>query len=457
MSSGSGYVVASSSSEYPGSGYGEHSYETSSSHDGYQIASTTPGSTSGAPYPTSSSDQYGSYPSVGGYPAGSAEGAYGGYPVASGAGGYGVHPPFPSGSGGYGAYPASSSAGYGEYPGESSSVHSQHGASSTPCSTPVAGYPSGSSDFSGYPAPSRSGGYEAYTSAPAVTSKPSYGGNSASEDTTVTTITSSYNPVHLSPVINHNKAEYVDVCSTGLTTITITTLKTVCPVCSTNASPTSSGVPEGWYTSVTVCGHCGPQTTTVTLTKLIETGSYAVPTRPASSYHFEPPTESVPAAPSSSSASSYTHIPAESAPATHPSGSGNPSYSAPAESIPAAYPSVLSHSKEPAESTPAPQPSGSTYLPQKHESTEGEQGTATNTIYQYITLTISPVPYTSSAAPYKPANNTAVYVPTSAASGTGLWPVPSSTHVPEQFEGGASRLNVGMSVAAVLAVGLLAL
>ncbi|KAF2659252.1 carbohydrate-binding module family 18 protein [Lophiostoma macrostomum CBS 122681] len=422
MPSGSSYPTSTSSNvdgQYPGSGHGQLPYETSSSH----VETVSP---SGASYSTPCSDDYSSYP------------------TASGTSRYEAYPGFPSESGSYGAYPASSSASYGEYAGESASVHGQDGVSSTPCSTPAAAYPTDyASSFSGHLTSTSSGGYEAYPSAPAVTSKPSYplGGHSASADTTVTTITT----------------EYVDVCSTGLTTVTITTLKTVCPVCS--ATPTPSGVPEGWYTTVTVCEHCGPLTTTVTLTKPMETGSFAVPTYPASSFHSKAAAESVSAAQYSGSTSSYSQASFESAPAARPSGSGSSSYPASVESIPATQPSAPSHSEEPAESTPSLRPTGPTFAGEKHQSQEAKQRTATNTVYQYVTMTVSPVPYASSVAPYQPANNTAVYVPTAAgvASSTHSSSSPYSTHVPEEFEGAASRLNVGITVTIVLIAGLGAL
>lgn len=59
------------------------------------------------------------------------------------------------------------------------------------------------------------------------------------------------------------------MCPTGLTTITTTYTTTICP------TQTPSAVPSGWTTTVTVCTDCGPQPTTLTLTKPINTGAPA--------------------------------------------------------------------------------------------------------------------------------------------------------------------------------------
>ncbi|TID16945.1 glycoside hydrolase family 16 protein [Venturia nashicola] len=85
-------------------------------------------------------------------------------------------------------------------------------------------------------------------SKPAVTSKPHYSYDEPSYTSTsvyTTTITTTY----------------VDICPTGLTTVTATYKTTVCP------GSTTPAVPVGWTTTVTVCKNCGPKPTTVTITK----------------------------------------------------------------------------------------------------------------------------------------------------------------------------------------------
>ncbi|QDS68227.1 hypothetical protein FKW77_010590 [Venturia effusa] len=54
---------------------------------------------------------------------------------------------------------------------------------------------------------------------------------------------------------------YIDICETGLTTVTATYKTTICP------GSTTPAVPSGWTTTVTVCQNCGPKPTTVTITK----------------------------------------------------------------------------------------------------------------------------------------------------------------------------------------------
>ncbi|KAI9766876.1 MAG: hypothetical protein M1839_004744, partial [Geoglossum umbratile] len=55
--------------------------------------------------------------------------------------------------------------------------------------------------------------------------------------------------------------QYVDICPTGFTTITKTYTTVICPTVTTTPV-----VLEGWTTVVTVCTHCAPKPTTVTLT-----------------------------------------------------------------------------------------------------------------------------------------------------------------------------------------------
>ncbi|KAF4542164.1 Endochitinase 2 precursor [Lasiodiplodia theobromae] len=87
-----------------------------------------------------------------------------------------------------------------------------------------------------------------------ITSAPTPPGSlSAPGDVTTTVITTTY----------------VDVCPTGFTTITTTYTTTytttICP------TQTPSAIPAGWTTVVTVCSNCGPQPTTLTLTRPIST------------------------------------------------------------------------------------------------------------------------------------------------------------------------------------------
>ncbi|KAH0538876.1 hypothetical protein FGG08_004532 [Glutinoglossum americanum] len=97
--------------------------------------------------------------------------------------------------------------------------------------------------------------------------------------------TYSYSTIHSAVYITTVvTTEYVDICPTGLTTITETYTTLICPT-----ATTTPVIPEGWTTVVTVCSHCYPTPTVVTLTlpqtKVATetpmdyaTPSYAVPT-----------------------------------------------------------------------------------------------------------------------------------------------------------------------------------
>jgi chitinase len=209
-----------------------------------------------------------------------------------------------------------------------------------------------------------------------------------------TTITSKFDISSYKMQTNKSIATYVDVCPTGFTTIVTTITKTRCPAC--EAAPTPSGVPEGWYTTVTVCDHCGPALTTVTLTKPLDHQTELYPTPQATG---------------------ETYVPTNPEGETYVPGMPNKEAAAPE------------------------QPEG-----QKTEH-------ATSTVVQVITLTKVPVPYTP--APYAPANGTVVNTPTGAASSTGYGSYP--TYTPPQFEGAATRFGVGMSTLVLLMAGLLAL
>lgn len=282
-------------------------------------------------------------------------------------------------------------------------------------SRPSAPYPIVNGTHSGYPVYTGPGyadhtskggngnGYAVHTSKaghgngysagkPSVTSKPVYAASSSAPAKT-TCITTTY----------------VDVCETGLTTKTATITKTYSDVA---PKPTPNEVPEGWYTTVTVCSHCGPKTTTVTLTK-----PYATPTEAA--YHA--PSPSSPAAEHSGSKGEY----------------------------------------------PAAKPSEAAYVPGKPGKPAGQE-TVSVTKKVYITVVPAPAPTSAlpgygaapSPAPHVPANSTLAYVPSGTASSTGHgaagytgMPVPSK--IPALYEGAASRFSVGVSGLAVLVAGIL--
>ncbi|KAF2440441.1 hypothetical protein P171DRAFT_489154 [Karstenula rhodostoma CBS 690.94] len=219
---------------------------------------------------------------------------------------------------------------------------------------------------------------------PSVTSKPGYPASSPAVTKTTTYTTS-----------------YVDVCETGLTTITATVTKTYTGVV---PKPTSNEIPEGWYTTVTVCKHCGPVTTTVTLTK---------------PYHT--PTEAAYGAPSS---------PADQS-------AGKDSY--PESKLPqAAYVPGIASGEESVSVT------SKVYMP-------------------VVPAPASEAPaYEATPAPYVPISSTAAYVPSGMASSTIKGAAASTgahgpSYTPPLFEGAASRFGVGMSGVVGLVAGVLLL
>ncbi|KAF2000757.1 hypothetical protein P154DRAFT_575805 [Amniculicola lignicola CBS 123094] len=204
-------------------------YPTSSSVVSSTSCTSTISSTGGPYYPSSSSTGAPYYPS-------SSSSATPYYPVSSSS-----SVPYYYSTGGYTNSSSTSCTGSSTlskstiaYPTLSSSS-SSHGAY-YPSST-VDAYPSSSDITIAYPV------------YPVTTGKPSYYSSEYPGTVTTTTITT----------------KYVDICPTGYITktATITSTYTVCHKC--EAKPTPSGVPEGWYTTVTVYQH-----STVTLTKPYE-------------------------------------------------------------------------------------------------------------------------------------------------------------------------------------------
>ncbi|KAF2747478.1 glycoside hydrolase family 18 protein [Sporormia fimetaria CBS 119925] len=197
---------------------------------------------------------------------------------------------------------------------------------------------------------------------------------------------------------------YVDICSTGLTTVTTTITKTVCGQC--EAEPTTSGVPKGWYTTVTVCTQCGPTPTIVTLTKPADHATKEYPAPMATGGIYTP-----------GRPGGDAHVPA-------PEGEGY---------VPET-------------------PEGETYVPEHPELPEEEQTTRiSSTVYRVVTVTKVPVPYTP--APYAPANSTGA--PEGTASSTGYASYP--TYTPPPFEGAASGVSGGLTAVILLFVGMLLL
>lgn len=209
----------------------------------------------------------------------------------------------------------------------------------------------------------------------------------------------------------------MDICSTGLTTITTTITSTVCPVC----TAASTGVPSGWYTTVTVCNVCGPAPTTVTLTKPVE----YKPTEAVAYVAEETAAAYVPT--SSKPHGKHMHQHVSHVHKTH--------YHTKFITVPAAS-------------------SSSSY------------------VTKVVTVAVSPIPYEAvgeSASEYAASTVEATggYVaPTSAATGgyvapTGTWsasggvPYASTTALP--FEGAASKRSVGMGMVAVVVAAVFAL
>ena len=146
---------------------------------------------------------------------------------------------------------------------------------------------------------------------PSITSEPTYATSKPIVTTTCYTTT------------------YIDLCSTGFTTATATVTKTytACHDCEA-PKPTSNEVPEGWYTTIAVCGNCGPRTTTVTLTKPYATpteASYEVAQPSGAAYPPQAPSEGeevpndeeVPNAPSKSYVT-LVPVPTSASPAAPP-------------------------------------------------------------------------------------------------------------------------------------------
>ncbi|OCK88931.1 uncharacterized protein K441DRAFT_454007, partial [Cenococcum geophilum 1.58] len=168
---------------------------------------------------------------------------------------------------------------------------------------------------------------------------------------------------------------YVDVCPTGFTTSVITQTVTYCP-----GEQTSGGPAPGFTTKVTVCEHCAPYPTTVTLT---------VPTSTPAPY-----TTAVPEYTTACSSVSIHFSLAESSPVAA-------GYSSPAE----AYSSVA-----PAYSSTVPISSGVPY--------GAASMPATTLLHSTKVLTMEVIPVPSSAyAAYSAASLPVVsVVPASAAS-----------------------------------------
>jgi chitinase len=325
-------------------------------------------------------------------------------------------------------------------------------ASATGLSTEYPAYPVSSS--SKIPTVTKSTA-EGYFNGPSVASKASY----------------SQSGVHYSSTITTATVTYVDVCETGLTTITTTVVKTVCSEC---AKPTNTPeIPEGWTTFVTAYV-TESKTSTITITKPIV---YSLPTPEA----YAVPSSVAPVA--SVAAYSGTPAPIESAPgyrvypvssATPEGSSAAPVASAPAyPAAPAPVKSGLAYSAYPASSatiktsSAIPKPTGGAYVPVPEKPVAGkpvseaselwETQTTTSILTQYITLTKTPVlVVTYTPAPYSqgPAADSTKVQPTGAPIGTSSGSSYPS-YVP--FEGAASRLSVGLSVVVILIAGFLAL
>ncbi|KAI4703052.1 hypothetical protein J4E81_001929 [Alternaria sp. BMP 2799] len=339
------------------------------------------------------------------------------------------------------------------YPSE---VHSSVVYSSGVYSTASPMYPTDTVSAT-YPAESSKGSVASSTghvSVPSVTKKPEYPESSkvpAGSTTAVVTTT------------------YVDVCPTGLTTVTTTYVATVCIKC---AKPTgSTDVPEGWTTSVYTAS-----TVTVTITKPIATATH-VPAYPSSAPSVAYPAD-YPAKPVSSGKPAYPAIPEASMPAypVAPEASKAAEYPAVPEASMPAYP-VAPEASKAAEYPSVPEASKGAEYPSMPEASKAAEypampeypkkpveQEATSTMYMTLTKvamsTYTPAPYpTAGGAPYIPAgpamNSTSMYAPMP--TGTGKPTMPSSYTPPAEFEGAASRVGTGfmMCVGVVGAVLLL--
>ncbi|XP_014551627.1 hypothetical protein COCVIDRAFT_30842 [Bipolaris victoriae FI3] len=353
-----------------------------------------------------------------------------------------------------GAYPTGVNSSYGVYPTESAVYPTE-----TYSASKGAEYPAESSKGYGeYPAASSTG----YDSTPSVTEKPEQ---------------SEYPTVPTGSTTSVVTTTYVDVCPTGLTTVTTTYVETVCTKC---AKPTGTAdVPEGWTTSVYTAS-----TLTVTITKPIATvtavleypssapsvvypaeypaspissGKPAYPVVPEASkaaYPVVPEASKVayPTIPEVSKAAEYPTVPEVSKVAEYPvapASSAAPEY--PAHSVPS-VPSAAQPASSPAAEYPS-YPVGTGY-PKKPVDHEAVSSTHV-TLSKVAVPTYIPAPYPSAGVPYIPAgpakNATSEYVPMPTGTGKPVTPLPS---MPPQFEGAASRASVGfmMFVGAVGAV-----
>ncbi|USP82492.1 glycoside hydrolase family 18 protein [Curvularia clavata] len=336
------------------------------------------------------------------------------------------------------------------YPSEKSSVES-----------PV--YPTESSKGYGeYPVASSTG----YDSVPSVTKKPEH---------------SAYPTVPAGSTTSVVTTTYVDVCPTGLTTVTTTYVATVCTKCT---KPTgTSDVPEGWTTSVYTAS-----TVTVTITKPIATAT-GVSVYPSAAPSVAYPAEH-PAVPSVAYPAEHPAAPSVAYPAEYPASpmpSGKPAYPAVPEASKAAYPVAPAYPTAPQVSKAAypavPEVSKAAYpVAPEHpaypavpsaaypvssspaaEYPSQPVGDYPKKPVEHVTLSkvsipaYTPAPYPSAGVPHVPAgpakNATSVYVPMPTGTGASKPTMPSA-YVPSEFEGAASRAGVGfmMLVGAVGAV-----
>ncbi|KAH9868708.1 hypothetical protein J1614_007780 [Plenodomus biglobosus] len=324
-------------------------------------------------------------------------------------------------------YPSASSTPYlSEY--QSYSQSTPEAASSTSYSTSSQVYPAESSSAV-YPHPAQSSkgqdvypaesskGYPEY--APSVTKGPEeYPSYPTDSTTTLVTTT------------------YVDVCPTGLTTVTTVITKTICGKC---AHPTKEvEYPEGWTTSVYI-----DETVTTTLTKPanVPTGIPVYPTTVPTVYPFDYPAALKPSAPINKE--EYPSVPEIPAVAT---------------SIKAVEYPVSSQAPE------YPDQPGAPEYPKKP--VEDVAGTVISTLIQHVTLSKVAIPTAYAPAPYPTAPVTAPYAAVGAANGTGAYaPLPTGTgkptkptsYTPPEFEGAASRFGVGMTAIIAVFAGFLVL
>ncbi|KAI4950892.1 hypothetical protein J4E86_007400 [Alternaria arbusti] len=342
------------------------------------------------------------------------------------------------------------------YPSE---VHSSVVYSSGVYSTASPMYPTDTVSAT-YPAESSKGSVASSTghvSTPSVTEKPEYPEYPESSKVPAGSTTS---------VVT---TTYVDVCPTGLTTVTTTYVATVCTKC---AKPTgSTDVPEGWTTSVYTAS-----TVTVTITKPIATATH-VPAYPSSAPSVAYPAD-YPAKPVSSGKPAYPAVPEASMPAypVAPEASKAAEYPAVPEASMPAYP-VAPEASKAAEYPSVPEASKGAEYPSMPEASKAAEypampeypkkpveQEATSTMYMTLTKvamsTYTPAPYpTAGGAPYVPAgpamNGTSMYAPMP--TGTGKPAMPSQYMPPAEFEGAASRVGAGfmMLVGVVGAVLLL--